>query len=883
MNSCSITQNPEITGNPNAQELNTILKLQSQVLEYVVQDAPPERIFDAICQFIEQSVPDCVASIMLFDATYESLNVACAPSFTREAIDAFNGLKANLGEGSCGSSAFLGTPVLSINIDNDSRWNNLRHVAKKFGIRACWSHPILLDVNKVHGTIAISSFESRKPNSFHIQLLKAAANIIGIVLKRVASHKALTHTSSLLQNITQAMPGVLYQYHLTTDKKQNFTYLSPSIEKITGITLEEAYENFDLVWNQVHPEDQAQLWTSIIDASTHSKPWSHEFRLFHKQGGELKWLRGSSLPGQQISDQDQIWNGVLLDITPEKSSIEQLRLAGIAFSSTTDGIMIADKNNKIVDINRAYAIISGYSREELIGQSPTLLKSDKHSSIFYQSIWESLDKDKHWQGEIWNKRKDGKVVPHLVNINAVLDPISDELTHYVSVLSDISSIKASEAKLSHLAHHDTLTNLPNRLLFSARLDHAITHRKKNEKVVMLHLDLDRFKHINDSLGHTYGDQLLIQVSERLTNTLNPADIVARVGGDEFAILVEELEDTIDASAVADKIVTAMEQPFVLNGNDYFTTASIGIALSPDHGEDIDVFTKNADIALNQAKDLGRNNYAFFQPELSESAEEWIKLEPQLRKAIKENQFRLFYQPQMDRRGNNIVGAEALIRWQHPEMGLIPPIQFLNIAEEMGLMKNIGNWVLEEAFKQLALWRQAGLRNFRLAINLASDQITKQSLPDKVSDLLQEYKIPAEMIELEILETFLLEHKTASTETFHQLRALDIHLALDDFGTGYSSLSYLKQLPINKVKIDQSLVRDIPEDANDEAIAKAVILLGHTLDLTVCAEGVETPEQRAFLELEGCDQLQGYLFSKPINQEEFSTLLRKNKRLVSLNS
>lgn len=321
----------------------------------------------------------------------------------------------------------------------------------------------------------------------------------------------------------------------------------------------------------------------------------------------------------------------------------------------------------------------------------------------------------------------------------------------------------------------------------------------------------------------------------------------------------------------------------MNDNDYFTTASIGIALSPDHGEDIDVLTKNADIALNQAKDLGRNNYAFFQPELSESAEEWIKLEPQLRKAIKENQFKLFYQPQMDRSGNNIVGAEALIRWQHPDMGLIPPIQFLNIAEEMGLMKHIGNWVLEEAFQQLALWRQAGLRNFRLAINLASDQITKQNLPDKVSDLLQEYKIPAEMIELEILETFLLEHKAASIETFHQLRALGIHLALDDFGTGYSSLSYLKQLPINKVKIDQSLVRDIPEDANDEAIAKAVILLGHTLDLTVCAEGVETPEQRAFLELEGCDQLQGYLFSKPINQEEFSTLLRENKRLVSLDS
>jgi len=877
MNRSALTQNPSIEGKPSSDELNTILKLQSQVLEKVVQDTTPEQIFDDICRFIEQAVPNCVASIMLFNPGRTHLDVVCAPSIPDEAVNLLNGLVPGEGAGSCGTSVFLGKPTYVVNTGDDERWEQLRHIATQFSIKACWSYPIRIDANHISGSIAISSFKPREPSSFHEQLLEAASNIIGIVLKRLDSQKHIANTENLLQNITKAMPGVVYQYRLTTDQQQEFTYLGPGIEQISGISAKDATNDFGLFWKQVHPEDQAALWSSIIHTSQHSLPWSHEFRVYHRNG-ELRWIRGSSLPELKDLDGSQLWNGILLDITPEKATIEQLRLAGIVFSSTNEGIMIADKNNKIIDINRAYQNIFGYSREEIVGLSPSLFKSDRHSQEFYQAIWNDLEQKKHWQGEIWNRRKNGEVVPHWVNINAVHDPISKALTHYVSVVADISNIKASEAKLSHIAHHDALTNLPNRLLFSAHLDHALTHRNPDEKIAMLHLDLDRFKHINDTLGHSYGDQLLLQVTERLTKTLDPRDTIARIGGDEFAILVEELEHAADASAIADKIVDAMEQPFVLNGNDYFTTASIGIALAPDHGDDIDTLSKNADISLNQAKDLGRNNYAFFQPELSESVEEWIKLEPQLRKALLEKQFTLFYQPQMDSTGNNIVGAEALIRWIHPELGIVPPNQFLSIAEEIGLMNKIGDWVLEEAFSQLSTWRQSGLTDFRLAINLASDQITKQNLPEKISSLLTTYNIPPDMVELEILETFLLEHEKESAQTFKELRNLGINLALDDFGTGYSSLSYLKQLPINKVKIDQSLVRDIPEDPNDEAIAKAVILLGHTLNLTVCAEGVETSEQRAFLELEKCDQLQGYLFSKPIDNTAFSEFLKVHNRL-----
>ncbi|WP_286237353.1 putative bifunctional diguanylate cyclase/phosphodiesterase [Neptuniibacter halophilus] len=675
----------------------------------------------------------------------------------------------------------------------------------------------------------------------------------------------------LLQSITQGMPGAVYQYRLQPDLSQHFTYISPGIEQISGIHAKDATRDFGLFLKQIHPEDQAGFWASIIHASQHSVAWHYEFRLFHRNG-ELRWIRGSSMPEQPLQ-QNPIWNGVLLDITPEKATIEQLRLAGIAFSSTSEGILIADRHNQIIDINRAYSRISGYSREELIGQTPALLRSDRHDEAFFQSIWQALEQHGHWQGEIWNRRKNGEVVPHWVNINAVFDPVSTELTHFVNVIADLSNIKASEARLSHLAHHDPLTGLPNRLLFAIRLEHALEQRQPDEQIQILHLDLDRFNHINDSLGHRYGDDLLLQVSERLNRILRPQDTLARLGGDEFAIL---LSNNPEAARIAREIGSALEQPFRLGEKEFFSSASIGIATAPEHGEDLETLSKHADIALNQVKASGRNHYAFFQPEQCARLEAWVELEPALRRALDEGQLRLHYQPQIESRTGRITGAEALVRWQHPEQGLIMPDQFLPIAEEIGLMQRLGDWVLEEALKQLAEWRAQGYSDLKVSVNLASAQITGPELPDRVAGLLKTYQIPPQQLELEILETFLMEHEQAATLTFSRLRQLGVELALDDFGTGYSALSYLKKLPLTKVKMDRSLVRDIPLDSDDEAIARAVILLSHTLGLTTCAEGVENPEQQAFLTEQGCDQLQGYLFSKPLDARSFRALLLKEQ-------
>lgn len=871
MNSFVISQNPEIIGHTSTSELDQIVKLQSQVLEKVVLDISPQTIFDEICNFIEQTVPDCVTSVMLFDDSHSHLNIACAPSIPEEGINLLDGLVPGVGAGSCGTSVYLGSPVYVVDTSTDNRWDHLRHLADKFGIRACWSYPIRLDAEQITGSIAISSFAPRTPSPFHDQLLATASNVIGIVIKRYKAQQRLDKTQRLLQEITKEMPGVMFQYQLTPDDHLQFNYISEGIEALTGLSATQAIADYKQICAHIHHDDQHRFEANLHRAHLSKNSWSYEFRL-RDANGEIRWIRGSASPEVDNPQPGSIWNGLLLDITPEKASIEQLRLAGIAFSSTHEGIMITDRTNKVIDVNRAYAEMCGCTQDELIGKPSALLSSEHHSSAFYQSIEETLQAEGYWQGEIWDRKPNGAITPHRVSINAVYEPNTEQLSHYVSVIADISHLKASEAKLSHLTHHDILTNLPNRLLFSAKLDHAMTHRSEQNKLAMLHLNLDRFKHINDSLGHQYGDQLLLQVSQRLEETLAVHDTLARIGGDEFAILLENIEHAADASEQAEKLIAVMQHPFLLDEQEYFCTASIGIALSPDHTESLDELFQQADIALNQAKGQGKNKFAFFQPALSETVEEWIKLEPLLRKAVAEKQFVIYYQPQFDRTGTQLRGAEALIRWQHPTLGIIPPGQFLPIAEEIGLMPEIGSWVLTEGIRQLGHWYAQGIEDFRLSINLASEQIKTAGLVDEITSLLQQYQVPAEMLELEILETFLLEDEAQAITVFDALRATGIHLALDDFGTGYSSLSYLKRLPVTKVKIDQSLIRDITTDQDDEAIIKAVILLSHTLKLTVCAEGVEDAEQQAFLQEANCDQLQGYLFSKPVPVDDFDRLL-----------
>jgi diguanylate cyclase (GGDEF)-like protein/PAS domain S-box-containing protein len=556
--------------------------------------------------------------------------------------------------------------------------------------------------------------------------------------------------------------------------------------------------------------------------------------------------------------------GIGRDITERKRDAEKLRLAGCVFDSTAEGIMITNLAGEIVAVNTAFESITGYSQSEVLGLNPRLLRSGRHQLMFYQGLWAALLEAGLWQGEIWNRRKNGEIYPNWQTISAVKDG-AGVTTHFVGVFSDITTIKSSQDALDFLAHHDPLTELPNRTLFHDRLKHALLRRQREEGgLAVLFVDLDRFKHINDTLGHPVGDEVLRRVAKAMVAQVRAGDTVARIGGDEFVLLLEDDVSLRSVAMVAQKLVDLVSSPFVIDGKELYVTASIGISLCPNDGDDADSLLKNADMAMYKAKQQGRNNFQFYEAEMGKGAHERLVLENALRGAVRRNELFLHYQPQVDLVSGRLAGVEALVRWQHPELGLVSPGRFIPVAEDMGVIQEIGDWVLREACSQVVRWRDRGFFVPRMAVNLSMQQLEKAGLESAVAELLSGYNIPASQLELEVTESVIMNQSGRALETLDGLRRLGVFLAIDDFGTGYSSLSYLRQLPVHRLKIDYSFVRDIGRDPNDEAIALAIISLGHSLGLEVVAEGVERAEQADFLVREGCDVAQGYYFDRPVS-------------------
>jgi diguanylate cyclase (GGDEF)-like protein/PAS domain S-box-containing protein len=558
-----------------------------------------------------------------------------------------------------------------------------------------------------------------------------------------------------------------------------------------------------------------------------------------------------------------------------EENAEHLRLSASVFEHSVEGIIITDPSGDIIDANQAFGELHGYARQEVIGQNPRLLKSGRHDPEFFLSMWHSVTETGHWRGEIWNRRKDGSVFPLWLTINDIRNS-EGELTHYIGTFSDISLIKQSQEQLDFLAHHDPLTELPNRLLLLERLTHAIS-RAKREKVslAVLFLDLDRFKQINDSQGHPQGDLLLQQVATRLKLEIRSDDTLARLGGDEFVLLLEGLNRSEAAGLTAQKLITSFSAPFDLDGQEVSTSASLGIALYPQDGTEPTLLLRNADAAMYRAKELGRNNYQFYTAELTQNAIERVSMENSLRYATERNELYLLYQPQVNLSSGEIIGVECLLRWQSPEFGLVSPMKFIPLAEETGLIHQIGRWVLNKACQQAKQWLDEGLAIGHIAVNISGSQIQRGKLVEEVSQILKESELPPELLELEVTEGFIIEDPDSAIKQLTAIREMGVALSVDDFGTGYSSLSYLKRLPIQKLKIDQSFVRDIPDDADDMAITDAVIAMGHTLGLAVIAEGVETEVQANFLTEHGCTQAQGYLFSKPITAAKLEELVKND--------
>ncbi len=561
----------------------------------------------------------------------------------------------------------------------------------------------------------------------------------------------------------------------------------------------------------------------------------------------------------------------LAGIVLRRQRLEQrLLLASTAFEHMDEGVMITDARQRIVEVNQAFTRITGYEANEAIGQTPRILRSGHHSPAFYRAFWEELERTGQWRGEVWNRRKNGEIYPQLLSVKAVHDE-HGELTHYVAIFSDASHIKSSEKRLWELAHHDELTGLPNRVFFRESLDRAVERTKRRGgRLAVLFLDLDRFKNVNDSLGHHAGDSLLKQAAERLRRCLRSADLVARLGGDEFVVLVDPCHEAEAAEGVARKILEAFRLPFELEGQCFVTTTSIGISHYPDHGTDGATLLQHADAAMYEAKKHGRNRAESYQPRMTATVCTRIAMEAELRQALERGQFVLHYQPIYDARNLRPVGMEALVRWQHPSRGLIPPAAFIPLAEEIGLIHELGYWVTETACRQGAAWRAAGLGDFVLCVNVSPSQI-QGGCAGKLQSLLEHTGFPAARLELEITESLIMEHGSAAGGDLRAIRETGVRLAMDDFGTGFSSMAQLKNLPIDTLKIDRSFIRDLPENPSVAAIVEAIVALGHALQLTVTAEGVEHAEQEDFLRRHGCDFLQGYRFARPQPPEAIAPL------------
>ena len=558
-----------------------------------------------------------------------------------------------------------------------------------------------------------------------------------------------------------------------------------------------------------------------------------------------------------------------------RDDLRHRRVSEQVFDQTTEGIVITDAERRIISVNRAFTEITGFPAEEALGRHPEeLLQSGRHDAELYRQIETSLAEQGSWRGEMWHRRRNGEVYPEWLAISPVRDG-TGRPEYYIGIFSDISQQRRDAERIRFLAYYDALTGLPNRTLLADRMAKAIATAQRNgTRVALLFMDLDGFKHVNDSLGHLLGDTLLQRVAERLGQQTRRADTLARFGGDEFVVLLTEVEGPDSIATAARRCLDALSTPFALDGHDIDITASIGISVYPDDGDALEALIKNADTAMYQAKESGRSQFRFFEAAMNARATSRATLANDLRRALERGELLLHYQPQAEITSGEIVGVEALVRWQHPQLGMISPAEFIPVAEEIGLIGRLGEWVMNEACRQAVAWQQAGLPHMPVAVNLSALQLRSPDFLDSVRRALQSAGLDAHWLELELTESVLMHQVDTVMQTLNGLSALGIRIAIDDFGTGYSSLAYLRRFAIDKLKIDRSFIRDLSVDPEDALIVATIIRMAHSLRLKVIAEGVEASEQLATLRAQGCDEIQGYHLSRPLPADALAEFIRE---------
>ncbi|MFU8837987.1 MAG: EAL domain-containing protein [Thiohalomonadaceae bacterium] len=836
-----------------------IMSLQQGVVEQLNQHQPLPTILSTLLRRLVERRPDLSAAILLLDGEDQGLQIA-----------AVQGMDARLQQ----SLQALGRPEQQALLAYAERSENLHDIPGLQGLLehtrggACRCLPIEQAQHK-HGLLLLCH---QHGTGVSRDGLSYGDTIVQLAMLAIAQHRheeALHSLNGNLSALVESIPDAIFfkdgagRWLVTNQAAKRFFQLQGfSWQGRSDQEMAEDRPTYRQVYERCFGQDQ-QVWEQ------------GELMVFEEQfpneQGEMLTFEMRKMPVFEEDGRRKAMVVISRDITRRMAHEHELRIAAITFESQ-EGMMIADANGQILRANRALCEQTGYRPEEIVGQRVGLFRSGRHDAAFYQDMWTIIEADGFWQGEVWNRRKSGEIYPVWLTITAVEDR-QGQRSHFVATYSDVTERKEAERQIRHLAFYDALTSLPNRRLLLDRLHQAMVTSQRNAMHgALLFIDLDNFKTLNDTQGHLAGDQLLIEVAQRLRECVREYDSVARLGGDEFVVLLEQLHlqsamAARKAEQISEKILKRLNQPYHLREREHHSSPSIGVSLFHGQQESSEELLKRADMAMYQAKAAGRNTIRFFDPSMQASVEAKASMEADLRQALEVGQLSLHYQAQINDEGS-IHGAEALLRWKHPQRGMVSPTEFIPLAEESALILSIGQWALRAACQQLQQWTGSELEQMPLAINISARQFRQPDFVDQVRQMLAEHQLAPQRIKLELTESMVLDDINDTIEKMRQLREHGCRFSLDDFGTGYSSLAYLRRLPLDELKIDQSFVQDIGIDSNDDAIVRAIIALATSLGLNTVAEGVESEQQRDFLRSHGCTAYQGYLFGRPLEQLAF---------------
>ena len=844
------------------------LRSQQRVQTLIARDQPLEETLKAICKVIQAQVPGGIASIMLIDASGERFQKAFSLDLPQEYLDLLQGVEVGPNSGSCGRAAYLRDFVVSADIANDPRWRGFHEATARHGLAACWSYPIIGSSAQLLGTFAIYERQPGYPKSSERRRVMEAVELVSLAVERERHRRALEESEQRYRSLFTYHPDAVF----SLDLNGYFTSANTASSMLTGYSLEQlAGAHYSMLVQPEELEDIAALYRS----NAKSEAFHYSVFIRHRQGHDV-YLDVTNLPivinGRTIG-----FYGIAKDMTEKHRRDTELRLLQRSVEASINGIVIVDAklaDMPIVYVNEAFERITGYSRSEVMGRNCRLLQGGETDPERVEQMRRAIAEQREVNVTLCNYRKNG--TPFWNNLS--LAPVRNDdgmVTHYVGILDDISERKDYEARLSFQASHDTLTGLANRMLFEQQLQHGVQlARRYNRQLAVLFVDLDDFKPINDSLGHDVGDKVLIEIGQRLAARLAPGDTLARFGSDEFVILLPDLSREEEAIRLVESLLTCVRAPCRVGKHELYVGASVGIAFLDKALENPVELIQQADMAMYRAKQKGRNAWECFTHEINDEVNARMALRNDLQEAIEAENFELHYQPLVAADGQRVTGIEALVRWRHPIKGYLSPGLFIPLAEDTGQIGAISDWVLRQACRDMCRLAADGDGPYRVSINVSPLQFHRANFLTGLQQVLLETGLAPEWLELELTEGILMSDAAGAMEILQRLREMGVEVSIDDFGTGFSSLSYLKTLPISKIKIDRSFVRDVVTNQHDSAIVQGIISMAHHLGLVVVAEGIEDEQQRDFLVAHGCDVFQGFLFARPMPFDKLQAYLRQ---------